>query len=156
MVDPPALMRRALRYFMARVIDADQVQKQRDKTEAERQRAGAPHVVEYFHQLDDPYALLTAQVLAELAARYDIELKPHLIRATGGDAQPELEKLAVWARRDAGLNRAPLRPRLSGRSTNGADRSDATARSPHAGRQIARKFCQRSSNDQLGPLVGRR
>lgn len=103
MVDPPALMRRAIRHLMARVIDANQVQKQRNKTEAARQRAGAPHVVAYFHQLDDPYALLTAQVLADFAALYDVEVKPHLIRATGGDAQPELEKLAVWARRDAGL-----------------------------------------------------
>ncbi|CAN0492861.1 unnamed protein product, partial [Discosporangium mesarthrocarpum] len=42
-------------------------------------------------------------VLETLAARYDIELRTHLIRATGGKAQPEFEKLAVWARRDAGL-----------------------------------------------------
>ena len=71
--------------------------------EAKRRTEGAPHVVEYFHQLDDPYSHLAAQVLSEFAARYDIVLRVHLIRATGGSSQPEFEKLAVWARRDAEL-----------------------------------------------------
>ena len=66
-------------------------------------KSGAPHVVEYFHQLDDPYSHLTAQVLAKFAARYNIVIKPHLINATGGKNQPRLAELAVWARRDATL-----------------------------------------------------
>jgi len=59
--------------------------------------------VEYFHQVDDPYSHLMAQVVAQFAESYDIEVVPHLIRATGGRSQPEEEKLAVWARRDCGL-----------------------------------------------------
>ena len=59
--------------------------------------------MEYFHQVDDPYSHLMAQVVAQFAERYDIEFVPHLIRATGGSSQPEEEKLAVWARRDCGL-----------------------------------------------------
>ena len=103
MVDPPALMRRAIRHFAGRVIDARQVQKRRDKAEAVRQKTGAPHEVHYFHQLDDPYCALTAQVLARFAERYDIALKTHLVRAAGGSDQPYLDKLAVWSRRDVGL-----------------------------------------------------
>ena len=59
--------------------------------------------MEYFHQVDDPYSHLMAQVVAQFAERYDIEFVPHLIRATGGSSQSEEEKLAVWARRDCGL-----------------------------------------------------
>ena len=75
----------------------------RQKAEARRRRRGAPHVVDYFHQLDDPYSHLAAQVLATFAARYDVVLRLHLIRASGRASQPELEKLGVWARRDAEL-----------------------------------------------------
>jgi len=53
--------------------------------------------------MGDPYSHLTAQVVAHFAESYDIEVVPHLIRATGGRSQPEEEKLAVWARRDCGL-----------------------------------------------------
>ncbi len=59
--------------------------------------------MEYFHQVDDPYSHLMAQAIEQFAERYDIEVVPHLIRATGGRSQPEEEKLAVWARRDCGL-----------------------------------------------------
>jgi len=103
MVDPPAWLRYLMRRQFDTVTDLRKVNKRRAKAEQQRQRAKAPHVVEYFHQLDDPYSHLTAQVLATFAARYDIVIKPHLIRAAGGKNQPEVEKLAAWARRDAQL-----------------------------------------------------
>jgi len=103
LVDPPGWMRRLSSLLLGPVLDSDAIARRRRRAERKRFRAGAPHVVEYFHQLDDPYSHLTAQVLATFARRYDVELRPHLIRATGGRSQPELEKLAVWARRDAEL-----------------------------------------------------
>ena len=102
MVDPPFWMRHVIHHFIGRTIDPARTQKQRDRAEAARRRASAPHVVAYFHQIDDPYCALTAQVLAKFAERYDIELKPHLVRAAGGADQPYLDKLAVWSRRDVG------------------------------------------------------
>ena len=103
-VDPPGWLRRLMsRRVLGPEANAAVIQKRRKKAEARRRRRGEPHVVHYFHQLDDPYSHLTAQVLATFAARYDIELRVHLIRASGGASQPELEKLAVWARRDAEL-----------------------------------------------------
>ncbi|WP_109354523.1 DsbA family protein [Sphingorhabdus sp. EL138] len=103
MVDPPSWLRHLMRRQFDKVTDLKQVIKRREKAEKKRQRSGDPHIVEYFHQLDDPYSHLTAQVLAVFAERYDVVIKPHLIRASGGKNQPEMEKLAQWARRDAEL-----------------------------------------------------
>ncbi|GAB5486839.1 MAG: DsbA family protein [Parasphingorhabdus sp.] len=103
MVDPPGWLRHLMRRQFDKVTDQRSVNKSREKAEKKRQRDGDPHVVEYFHQLDDPYSHLTAQVLAIFAERYDVVIKPHLIRASGGKNQPEAEKLAAWARRDAKL-----------------------------------------------------
>lgn len=103
-VDPPGWLRVFIsRRIFGPLMDDRVVQRRRERFEAKRRRRGAPHVVDYYHQLDDPYAHLTAQVLATFAERYDVRVDVHLIRATGGKAQPEFDKLAAWARRDAGL-----------------------------------------------------
>jgi 2-hydroxychromene-2-carboxylate isomerase len=69
--------------------------------EQRRRLAGAPHRVLYFHQVDDPYSHLVAQVLPELAARYGVELIPHLVGPPSAAAAPERERLADFACRDA-------------------------------------------------------
>lgn len=102
-VDPPRLLRFFLSKRFSRFANAQWRAKKRVAEEKKRKAGGRPHVVEYFHQVDDPYSHLMAQVVAQFAERYDIEVVPHLIRATGGRSQPEDEKLAVWARRDCGL-----------------------------------------------------
>ena len=103
MVDPPRLLRFLMARRLGRVANSEQIAKKRAAAETKRRAQGRAHVVEYFHQVDDPYSHLTAQVIGQFAKRYDVEVVPHLIRATGGRNQPELEKLAVWARRDCGL-----------------------------------------------------
>jgi 2-hydroxychromene-2-carboxylate isomerase len=103
MTDPPALLRYAMRRMFDRVIDPEQRAKARTKAERKRIKRGAPHVVEYFHQYDDPYSQLAEQVLNTLRERYDIVLVRHEIRASGGKNQPELEQLNAWSRRDADL-----------------------------------------------------
>ena len=55
----------------------------------------------YFHQPDDPYSQLTAQILPELQARYDIDLKVMLVNQPDDDAAPERLALQVYSRRDA-------------------------------------------------------
>ncbi len=102
MEDPPRWVRWLVRYISKSLTDNEIIAKRRAKIERKRQRSGSPHRVEYFHQLDDPYSHLTAQILATFASRYNIELVPHLIHATGGDKQPALEKLERWARKDCG------------------------------------------------------
>ena len=103
MVDPPRLLRFLMAKRLGRVANTAQIAKNRAAAEKKRQAEGQPHVVEYFHQVDDPYSHLMAQVIAQFAARYDVAVRPHLIRATGGRNQPEQQKLADWAHRDCGL-----------------------------------------------------
>nr|WP_298925431.1 DsbA family protein [uncultured Erythrobacter sp.] len=130
MVDPPALLRRLMMRMFDRVIDPERRAKARASAERRRVRKGAPHIVEYFHQWDDPYSLLAEQVLDRMCERYDIELVRHDIRATGGKNQPELEKLEAWAQRDAELI-APYyglkRPSELDRSANRAPSEAALA-----------------------------
>ena len=103
LVDPSRLLRFLVSKRLSGFANAGRRAKKRVAVEKKRKAQGLPHVVEYFHQVDDPYSHLMAQVVAQFAERYDIEVVPHLIRATGGRSQPEEEKLAVWARRDCGL-----------------------------------------------------
>ena len=103
MVDPPRILRWLMSKVMGRVASTKQISKRRRRFEAQRAAQKRGHEVEYFHQLDDPYSHLMAQVLAQLAERYDINVLPRLIRTTGGKHQPESKKLAAWARRDAAL-----------------------------------------------------
>jgi 2-hydroxychromene-2-carboxylate isomerase len=57
--------------------------------------------VHYFHQVDDPYGQLAAQVLPALVERYDVSLVAHLVGPPSDAAAPERERLAAFARRDA-------------------------------------------------------
>ncbi len=101
MVDPPGWVRRIVTRILGPEIDPRVRQRRRDKFEKARQANHSPHVVEYFHQLDDPYSHLTAQILNRFCRSYDIKLKFHLVRAAGGMDQPQPERLAHWARTDA-------------------------------------------------------
>ncbi len=66
-----------------------------------RRLRGEPLRVRYFHQVDDPYSQLAAQLLPELSRRYAIELLPRLAGPPSDAAAPERERLAAFARRDA-------------------------------------------------------
>jgi 2-hydroxychromene-2-carboxylate isomerase len=69
--------------------------------EQRRRLRGEPHRVLYFHQVDDPYGQLAAQVLPELLARYHVELVPYLVGPPSDAAAPERARLEAFARRDA-------------------------------------------------------
>ena len=77
----------------------------RQRERAERLRASRcePHLLHYFHQVDDPYSALAASILPRLLARYDIQLVPHLVGAPPDNAAPERGKLISYSRRDAQL-----------------------------------------------------
>jgi 2-hydroxychromene-2-carboxylate isomerase len=67
-----------------------------------RIRNARPQVF-YFHQIDDPYSHLTAQLLPALAELYDVEFVPHLVPAPVPAAAPEAARLAAYALKDAAL-----------------------------------------------------
>ncbi|MEZ6029872.1 MAG: DsbA family protein [Hyphomonadaceae bacterium] len=75
----------------------------REAVERKRRASGKPHTVDYFHQADDPYASLVAQILPLLAMRYDIRLRCHLVSAPPDWAAPERARLLAWSRMDAQL-----------------------------------------------------
>jgi 2-hydroxychromene-2-carboxylate isomerase len=57
--------------------------------------------VHFFHDPDDPYSQLAAQLLQPLAARYRIVLDTHRVTAPADAAVPDRPRLRDWARRDA-------------------------------------------------------
>jgi 2-hydroxychromene-2-carboxylate isomerase len=66
-----------------------------------RKIAGARPTVHYFHQPDDPYSHLAAQLLQPLVSRYDIVLRPWLVPPPDDAAAPERDRLESYALRDA-------------------------------------------------------
>ncbi len=87
----------------ARLLSRDRLLQQRAKAERRRVASGLRHQVHYFHQADDPYSALAAQCLAQLVARYEIELLPHIVSPPPDDAAPERERLVAYSRKDARL-----------------------------------------------------
>ena len=102
-MDPSRLMRWLTSRVMTRLSRTASTEARHAKAERERIKAGAPHRVEYFHQVDEAYSDLTAQVLERFAQRYDIELHCHLVRGQEGKNAPEPEMLASLARYEAHL-----------------------------------------------------
>lgn len=100
-MDPSPLLRWLTSKFIGRACSVERLQKRRRQFERRRAKAGHRHVVEYFHQVDDGYSHLAAQVLAALAARYDIELVCHLVRGPEGANVAEPELLLRLSRYDA-------------------------------------------------------
>ncbi len=101
-MDPSALARWAGSAIMRRLVSESHLLARRAKVERARQRARAPHRVEYFHQVDDGYSHLAAQLLRRLSDAYDVEVVCHLVAAPSGRNAPEPELLLDLSRYDAG------------------------------------------------------
>jgi len=100
--DPPAIVRWLTSRLMTWMWRPEAVARRRVKAEKKRRRAGAPHRVAYFHQIDDGYSHLAAQVLRPLLERYEIELDFHLVSAQHDRNLPEPELLLRLSRTDSG------------------------------------------------------
>jgi len=100
-MDPSALMRWLTSMFMNRVVSTKRLEKKRIKAEKHRQANNQPHVIEYFHQVDDGYSHLAAQALGALTERYNIDLQCHLVSGSIGENAPEPDLLIDLSRYDA-------------------------------------------------------
>ena len=100
-MDPSAALRWATSKLMTGLCRPQRLAKQRARVEKERIKAGQPHVVEYFHQVEDGYSHLAAQVLKSLAARYDIQIVCHLVTGPLGKNAAEPELLLQLSRYDS-------------------------------------------------------
>ena len=86
-----------------RLLSRKRLLKLRAWAERSRIKRRERHQVHYFHQVDDPYSALAAACLPQLAARYDVDLLPHVAGPPPDSAAPERAKLVAYSRRDAQL-----------------------------------------------------
>lgn len=100
-MDPGAALRLATSVLMTRLSRPQRLAKQRAAVEKARVRSGKPHAVEYFHQIEDGYSHLAAQVLQSLLKRYDIELVCHLVTGPRDKNAAEPQLLLQLSRYDA-------------------------------------------------------
>jgi 2-hydroxychromene-2-carboxylate isomerase len=101
-MDPSALYRFLASKVMTRMWSVSALEKRRRRAEKKRRQRGAPHRIIYFHQLDDGYSHLAAQLLRPLLERYDVGLEVHLVTADSGENLPEPDLLLKLSRYDAG------------------------------------------------------
>jgi 2-hydroxychromene-2-carboxylate isomerase len=64
---------------------------------------GGKAVVHYFHQPDDPYSQLAAQLLPALGDTYKVQVAAHIVSPPDKAAAPEYERLIKLGERDAKL-----------------------------------------------------
>lgn len=99
--DPSAMARWSISAMMNFLFSYKRTVTRHAKAESRRKVEGRAHCVEYFHNVEDPYSHLAAQLLAPLLERYDIDLVCHLVGNSKGDNTPEPDLLSDWARKDA-------------------------------------------------------
>src|ERR1044071_5791136 len=87
-------------FFMRRIADPALREKRRIAAEARRRKEGRPHEVHYFHQFDDPYSHLAAQVLRRFLKRYDVAFLPRVVAQPTPIAIHEQALWDNWARRE--------------------------------------------------------
>jgi len=92
-----AIQRKVTRYLFS----IERRNTRRSQAEKKRKAANAPHLVEYFHQADDPYSHLMAQLLPEFCRRHDVQLKVHIVPPPPDWAAPDRQRLEAYARLDA-------------------------------------------------------
>ena len=95
-----------------------------------RQRSPAGPVVDYFHQVDDPYSHLAVQKLNALKERYGVTFKPHLVAPPPASFKGDEHDFDTWAREDAAAIAAgfgvDFAPRLSAPSREACRAAEAT------------------------------
>jgi 2-hydroxychromene-2-carboxylate isomerase len=72
--DPSPILRWVTSRFATRLASRSSLERQRARVEKKRRRAGHGHRIEYFHQIDDGYSHLAAQLLRPVLESYDVDL----------------------------------------------------------------------------------
>ncbi len=100
-MDPSNVFRWISSKVITRIISPQRLTERRQKLEKQRRASAGKYLVEYFHQVDDGYSHLAAQVLESLSQRYDIELRCHLVSGPSGKNAVEPELLIRLSQYDA-------------------------------------------------------
>lgn len=97
-------IRSTLTAFAAAKLTSAQAEARRHaRAETQRRVSGAPHIIDAFIDVRDPYSLLLAQLLPRLAERYAVTVQPWLVSAPDDAAAPQRALLAIWSLRDAAM-----------------------------------------------------
>ena len=88
-------------WFSAWLTGSSRLRRAQAWQERARVLRGAPHRVEYYHQVDDPYSQLMAMQLERFADAYAVVLVPVLVGPPPEAAAPERDRLQAYSRRDA-------------------------------------------------------
>lgn len=99
--DPSVFLRWLSSTVMTYLFSQKRTQKRHAKAEKQRIAQGKAHQIEYFHQINDGYSHLAAQVLKPLAQRYNVDIVCHLVEGPSGANLPEPDLLLKLARVDA-------------------------------------------------------
>jgi len=102
-MDPSSPLRWISSQIARRMGNLAAIEKKRSRAERARCKRAAPHQIEYFHQIDDGYSHLSAQLLRPLLDNYEVELVCHLVRAKNDDNLPEPELLSRLSRYDSAI-----------------------------------------------------
>ena len=102
-MDPNVFKRWLTSRVMSRLSQFVYMEARHEAEERKRIKRGAPHRIDYFHQVDDGYSHLVAQVLMQFVQRYEIELHCYLVRAPEGKNIAEPELLPRLSRYDSHL-----------------------------------------------------
>ena len=97
-MNPPSVLRWLTSKLMTRWIRPNATARRRARAERTRRKSGNPHRVEYFHQVDDGYSHLAAQLLQPLLERYDVELIAHLVTVEADRNLPKPDLLLPLSR----------------------------------------------------------
>ena len=89
--------------LLTKLVSTQRLNKNRANSERNRVKNNLPHVIEYFHQVDDAYSYLASQLLKAIVERYSIELKCHLVVGPQGDNSPEPDLLLKLAQYDSSI-----------------------------------------------------
>jgi 2-hydroxychromene-2-carboxylate isomerase len=73
----------------------------RDLAALKARLRGEPPTIRYFHQADDPYSHLAAQMLPRLRERYAARIEIHLVPPPEDSAAPDRARLRAYGLRDA-------------------------------------------------------
>ena len=89
------------RILMRVLLDTERDKRVKKKREQKRSQEGRNHVIYYFHQVDDPYSHLCAQVIPLLKEHYEIEVESYLVPPPTKEAAPQPDLLMRHSLDDA-------------------------------------------------------
>ena len=91
------------RILIRTLLDTERNERIKQKREQKRSREGRDHVIYYFHQVDDPYSHLCAQVLPLIRENYAVRVESFLVPPPTKEAAPEPELLMRHSLNDASM-----------------------------------------------------